>query len=186
MPSRRSDVLAHVGRNLRDLRRQSGLSQAALADSSGISRRMIVNLEGGDTNISLASLDRLAEALGVRFVDMVRDPDSHSRDLDVVAWRGEDEHSVGVLRTSVPARHEVQMWTWTLGPGERYDAEPDPDGWFETVLVAFGRLRIAFADPQSPDIDLDPGEHTTYPSSQTYSYVNIADGTTRFVRNVIN
>ncbi|MGE5905323.1 helix-turn-helix domain-containing protein, partial [Klebsiella pneumoniae] len=60
----RGDVLAHVASNLRRLRRAAGLSQTALATTSGISRRMITNLEGGDTNISLSSLDRLAEALG--------------------------------------------------------------------------------------------------------------------------
>ncbi|MFT4041829.1 MAG: helix-turn-helix domain-containing protein [Gordonia sp. (in: high G+C Gram-positive bacteria)] len=190
MANSRSDVLAHVARNLRELRTQRGLSQAALARASGISRRMIVNVEGGDTNISLASLDRLAEALDVTFVDMVRDPDHRSRDpdirdLDVVAWRGADTHSVGILRASVPARQEVQLWTWALGPGERYDAEPDPPGWQETVLVVDGRLVIAFADAAVDDRELVAGEHITFPSSQHYSYINHHDEPTRFVRNLV-
>ena len=75
----RSDVLAFVAHNLRRLRRRSGLSQVALAQASGISRRMIVNLEGGETNISLSSLDRLAEALGASFVDLVSDPTAHGQ-----------------------------------------------------------------------------------------------------------
>ena len=37
----RPDVLANVGKNLRRLRDDSGLSQSALAEMSGISRRMI-------------------------------------------------------------------------------------------------------------------------------------------------
>ena len=146
---------------------------------------MIVNLEGGDTNISLSSLDRIAEALGVTFVDMVRDPDSLSRDLDVVAWRGDDEQSIGVLRSSVAATEEVQLWTWTLGDRATYDASPDPDGWHETILVVSGRLRIIFADTTVTDIELDAGEHTTFSSAQVYSYVNPGTVAVRFVRNVI-
>ena len=60
-----SDVLTHVGANLKRLRKAAGLSQTALADASGISRRMIAGLEAGTANISLSSLDKLAHALGV-------------------------------------------------------------------------------------------------------------------------
>ena len=54
-------VLAHVGANLRRLRRDVGLSQEGVAGRAGLSRRMIVKLEAGDTNISLANLDRLVD-----------------------------------------------------------------------------------------------------------------------------
>lgn len=42
-----SDVLTHVGANLRRIRKLAGLTQANLAEASGISRRMIAGLEGG-------------------------------------------------------------------------------------------------------------------------------------------
>ncbi|OPX16094.1 XRE family transcriptional regulator [Gordonia sp. i37] len=181
----RADVLAHVSHNLRHFRQESGLSQAALADASGISRRMIVKVEGGDTNISLASLDRLAEALDVTFVDMVRDPDTLGdgpTDLNVLAWRGDHEASVGRLLASVPASQESQLWAWTLGPGDRYDAEPDPPGWWEIIVVATGRLRIEF---DSSATELGPGESISFPSSQPYRYLNAADELTRFARSVV-
>ena len=116
-PNGRSDVLAFVAQNLRRLRLHSGLSQAALAQASGISRRMIVNLEGGETNISLSSLDRLAEALGASFVDLVSDPEAHSRRIEAVAWRGARPESEAVLLGSVPARSEAQLWTNIVLPG---------------------------------------------------------------------
>lgn len=85
----RGDVLAHVSGNLRRLRQAAGLSQIALAEASGISRRMIIAVEAGDANISLSSLDKLAAAMGVGFVDLVRDPDRQSlSDINEVTWRG--------------------------------------------------------------------------------------------------
>lgn len=179
----RSDVLTFVGENLRRLRRQAGLSQAALAESSGISRRMIVGLEGGETNISLSSLDRLAEALGTGFVELVSDPDAHSRRVDAVAWRGTRPESEAVLLGSVPAHHEAQLWSWVLGPADRYTAEPDPAGWHEMVAVTEGRIRIEL---EEGPITVEAGGFAIYSSAQTYAYANDHDGVSRFIRTVVS
>lgn len=182
MSNGRSDVLAHVAENLRRLRRRAGLSQAALAEASGISRRMIVNVEGGDTNISLSSLDRLAAALDAGFVEIVSDPAARGRRIDVVAWRGARQESEARLLGSVPARADVQLWSWALGPGDRYDAEPDPEGWHEMIVVTEGRLLIDLAEGP---VTVAAGGFAVYGSAQEYGYVNLAEGVTRFLRNVV-
>jgi transcriptional regulator with XRE-family HTH domain len=179
----RSDVLAHVGENLRRLRRRAGLSQAALAENSGISRRMIVSLEGGETNISLSSLDRIAEALGTNFVELVSDPAAHSRRIDALAWRGERPESEATLLGSVPARAEAQLWSWVLGPGDTYQAEPDPVGWHEMIAVTEGRIRI---DLQEGPVTVAAGGFAIYASAQTYAYVNVHPGVSRFLRTVVS
>ena len=179
----RSDVLAHVSGNLRRLRQAAGLSQAALAEASGISRRMIVALEGGDANISLSSLDKLAAAIGVGFVDLVRDPARPpSSEIKEVTWRGTRGESAAVLLGSAPATTETQMWLWSLGPGERYDAEPDPAGWHEMVFVTEGTLRLELSGAAK---DYPTGSFAVYGTDQPYAYLNAGDGTVRFVRNVV-
>lgn len=179
----RGDVLAHVASNLRRLRQVAELSQDALAQASGISRRMIVNLEGGDTNISLSSLDRLAEALGVDFVSMVADPDVESRRIEAVVWRGEDVSSKATLLGSVPAAREAQLWVWSLGVGERYQAEPDPPGWQEMIFVTEGRLRL---EKQEETITIAAGDFAIYRSDQPYAYANAGSRVVEFVRTVVS
>lgn len=180
----RGDVLAHVSDNLRRLRQRAGLSQAALAEASGISRRMIVAVEGGDANISLSSLDRLAAALGVGFVDLVRDPARESRaDINAVTWRGHRAESAAVLLGAAPAASEAQMWLWTLGPGERYDAEPDPPGWHEMLYIIKGTLRLELSGAAQ---DHAAGSFAIYGTDQPYAYANPGDGPVRFIRNVIS
>ena len=179
----RSDVLAHVGENVRRLRQQAGLSQAALAEASGISRRMIVQVEKGDTNISLSSLDRLAEALDASFVDVVSDPAAHTRRINAVAWRGAAQDSLAVLLGSVPATAEAQLWSWSLGIGERYDAEADPEGWHEMVAVIEGQLRV---EREEGPVVISAGDYTIYSSAQAYAYVNVGEGVTRFFRTVVS
>lgn len=183
MPDHGSDVLSHVAGNLRRLRQERGLSQAALAERSGISRRTIINLEAGEANISLSGLDRVAEALDTDFVSLVAEPSAPPTDVNVVAWRGSAAESVASLVGAVPARADAQLWTWALAAGERYDAEPDPAGWHEIVFVTAGRLRIAREDGAS---ELAPGEHAIYSSAQRYSYTTVGAETARFVRLVVS
>lgn len=159
------------------------MSQNELANASGISRRMITNLESGETNVSLASLDRLAEALGVAFVSMVADPEAGSERVEIVAWRGENDDSKGVLLGRVPAAREAELWRWSLAPGERYVCEPDPAGWHEMVFVTEGRLRIEKGDAS---ITIERGDFAIYSSAQAYAYSNASSDTVRFVRNVVS
>ena len=183
MQTPRRDVLVYVGENLRRLRQAAGLNQTTLADAAGVSRRTIINLEAGEANISLSGLDRLAEALGITFVDLVGAPATSTRRIDAVAWRGGVPGSEAVLLGSAPAAHEAQLWSWALAAGERYDAEPDPAGWHEMVVVTAGRLRI---ERDEGPVELAPGDHAVYSSAQGYAYVNVHDGVTRFVRTVVS
>jgi transcriptional regulator with XRE-family HTH domain len=179
----RSDVLTHVGRNLRRLRRELGLSQVDLAERAGMSRRSVVSIEAGEANPGLTSLDHLAAALGTTFVRLVSATEDATESPDVVAWRGAAPDSHAVVHASVPARERAELWTWTLGPGDRYDAQPDAPGWHEMLLVTAGRLRLELADGT---LELGSGEHTTFSSAQHYSYVNADAGTTAFTRIVVH
>lgn len=60
-------------KNLRLRRLELGLSQEALADQAGLHRTYIGSVERGERNISIDSMTRLALALGLDLVDLLRD-----------------------------------------------------------------------------------------------------------------
>lgn len=180
----RSDVLAHVSGNLRSLRQASGMSQIALAEASGISRRTIIAVEAGDANISLSSLDKLAAAMGASFVDLVRDRNrTSSSDINEVTWRGSGTDSTAVLLGTAPATNETQMWLWSLEGNERYDAEADPQGWHEMIFVTEGVLTLVLSGAEKEYV---AGTFAIYSSAQLYSYLNRGLQTVRFIRNVVS
>jgi transcriptional regulator with XRE-family HTH domain len=177
------EVLTHVSGNLRRLRQAAGLSQSTLAKLSGVSRGMIVAVEAGAANISLASLDKIAAAMNVGFVDLVRNPERESQtEINEVIWRGNSPGSKALLLCSAPASVEIQLCSWVLGPGERYDAEPDPPGRHEMIYVTEGSLRLHVAGVQR---DYESGSYAAYSTSQAWSYANPSDHVVRFVVNVI-
>ncbi|WP_348788976.1 XRE family transcriptional regulator [Leifsonia sp. NPDC080035] len=189
-----SSVLVHLGENLRRLRRDRGMSQEALAQASGISRRTIINLEAGETNVSLVALDRLAGALDATFTDLVVErtehaepsaPSAPSGEVDVVVWRGADPASIGRLVGAAPARAEAQVLAWELAAGERYDAEPDPAGWHEIVLVASGSVRLLFDGGVDGRL-LTSGEHALFSSAQRYGFEQVGDAPARLLRVVLS
>jgi transcriptional regulator with XRE-family HTH domain len=177
-------VLEHVADNLKRLRQASKLSQQTLAANSGVSRRMLVAIESGDANVSLNTLDRLAEALGVKFADLLQTPDGGShRRIDAIAWQGRHPESVGVLMASQAATKEVEFWHWTLMPAERYTAPPDPPGWHEMFYVIEGCLILELSTGEHR---IEVGDYFVFPSDCDYAYRNDGQTPLRFIRNVVH
>lgn len=179
----RPNVLEHVSLNLRQRRQAAGFSQVALAEAAGVSRRMIVALEGGDVNVSLATLDRIAAALEVSFAQLVQAPHRSVTRIDGLAWMGEDPASRATLLASVDARQQVELWQWSLAPGERYVSEADAPGWHEMLYVMEGRLRLELPSEQR---EIGRGDYLVFPSDQPYTYVNPGPSPLRFIRNVVS
>lgn len=59
------DLQRTVGRNLRTHRERLGLSQEAFADTLGVHRTYLGGLERGERNLTLQTLERLADQLEV-------------------------------------------------------------------------------------------------------------------------
>ncbi len=179
----RAPVLQHVSQNVRRLRNALDMSQTALAEKSGVSRRMLVAIEAGEKNVSLATLDRVAEALEVAFSDLIQAPDHRdSSRINEVAWAGSIPGSRAVLLAKATARREVELWEFSLEPGESYVSEADPDGWSEQVYVVEGHLTVNLPEQIH---HVAPGGFFMFASNQAHSYENQGEESVRFVRNVV-
>lgn len=64
-----------VGANLRAYRLARGLSQEAFAEVIGVHRTYMGGLERGERNVSLQSLEKLAETLGVEPLALLSEPE---------------------------------------------------------------------------------------------------------------
>jgi transcriptional regulator with XRE-family HTH domain len=66
------DMRKLVGRNVKRIRQEKGLTQEQLAELSGFSQQYISGLEQGQRNPTIVSLYELAAALGVSHMELVR------------------------------------------------------------------------------------------------------------------
>ncbi|MGF6487782.1 transcriptional regulator with XRE-family HTH domain [Pseudomonas frederiksbergensis] len=159
------------------------MSQSALAEKSGVSRRMLVAIEAGEKNVSLTTLDRVAEALDVAFSDLIQAPEARDPSrINELAWAGTISGSKAVLLAKATATREVELWEWRLEPGEHYPSEPDADGYSEQIYVFEGCLTLMLGnEPQN----IAAGEFFMFASNQPHSYRNEGEVAARFVRNVV-
>jgi transcriptional regulator with XRE-family HTH domain len=61
-----------VGQNLRAYRDARGLSQEALAQILGVHRTYMGGVERGERNLTLKSVERIADRLGVKPLELLR------------------------------------------------------------------------------------------------------------------
>ncbi len=183
-PPGTSEFLGRLGVQVRNRRRAAGLTAAALAERSGVSRRNITLIEQGSANPSLVTVDKLARALGVDFVVLAQGAAQtdavHIPDSAVEVWR-DDHGSAGLLHVGSSHIGGPELWEWRLEPGARYDASPDPEGSEELFLVTSGRLRI---QTDSDSHLVGPGRAARLASDRRYSYHCEGDEPTTFVRVV--
>jgi XRE family aerobic/anaerobic benzoate catabolism transcriptional regulator len=65
--------LGRLGERVRTLRNQRGMTRKALAQHAEVSERYLAQLEGGDGNVSIVLLRRIAHAIGVPLPQLVSD-----------------------------------------------------------------------------------------------------------------
>ena len=61
-----------IAQNIRDLRRNLGISQEDLADNAGLHRTYIGSVERGERNISLENILKISRALNTKAADLFR------------------------------------------------------------------------------------------------------------------
>jgi transcriptional regulator with XRE-family HTH domain len=66
------DMRRLVGRNVKRIRQEKGLTQEQLAETSGFSQQYISGLEQGRRNPTVVTLYELAIALGVSYLDLLQ------------------------------------------------------------------------------------------------------------------
>jgi transcriptional regulator with XRE-family HTH domain len=61
-----------VAHHVRALRKKQGISQEGLAELSGLHRTYVGSIERAERNVSVDNIDRLAAALGVDAMELLR------------------------------------------------------------------------------------------------------------------
>jgi transcriptional regulator with XRE-family HTH domain len=166
-----------VAATVRGLRQQRGLSADQLATRAGVSKGSLVALENAAANPNLATLVRIADALGVPVSALVEpQPERQVRVTDAAQvqplWRGPGGGTARLLLTT-PTAAPVELWRWQLGPGERYESHPHPRGIVETITVTGGSAVLTV---DGTDYPLGAGQSATFGADVSHSYAGGPDG----------
>lgn len=170
-----------IGSRVRHERNARNWTLDRLAEVAGVSRRMVVNVEQGTVNPSIGTLLRLSDALGVGLPALV-EPPHHARTKvtraggGAVLWRG-DAGGRAVLVAGTEPPDVLELWDWTLEPGEEHASEAHSEGTRELLHVHEGTLVITLA---GESFTLSAGDALTFVGDEVHSYANPGDLPSRF------
>jgi len=162
-----------IGGRVRQGRGSRGWTLDQLAERSGVSRRMLVSIEQGSANPSIATLLRISDALGIGLPALVNmDRSSRMRVTRAgaapVLWRGKlGGRAVLVAGTEPP--DVTELWDWTLGPGERHSSEAHAAGTRELLFVLAGQLELTVG--QHTEV-LATGDSASFAGDLAHEYLN--------------
>lgn len=158
-----SAVATAISRKVGMLRRERRLSFDQLALRSGVSKGLLVQLEQGKSNPSIATLCRIASALGVSVAEIVDvgdvqpvkivGPDAHAK-----LWSG-PKGGHGTLMIGSDGPDMLEQWDWELRPGEGHQSPPHGRGTREIITVQSGTLGL----------EVDGERHTVEAGNSLYA-----------------
>src|SRR6478736_8801416 len=170
-----ADTVARaIGGRVRHGRNSRGWTLDQLAGRSGVSRRMLVSIEQGAANPSIATLLLISDALGIGLPALVELDDQPGLRVNragtaPVLWRGKlGGRAVLVAGTEPP--DVTELWDWTLGPGESHSSEAHTAGTRELLFVLDGQLELRVG--QHAEV-LATGDSASFAGDLAHEYVNV-------------
>jgi transcriptional regulator with XRE-family HTH domain len=170
-----------IGARVKHERQSRGWTLDQLAAVAGVSRRMLINVEQGAANPSVGTLLRISDALGVGLPALVEFPRPApvmvTRHGDGAALWTSESGGRGVLVAGTEPPDVVELWDWTLAPGDQHLSEAHAPGTKELAQVQQGTIVVTVADQS---VTLDVGDAVAFPSDVAHSYANPGTQPARF------
>lgn len=179
-------LTAAVAHQVRALRTGRGWSLDELAGRSGVSKGMVVQIEGARTNPSVGTLCRLADAFGVTVARLLEATDVRpvrvsSLSSAPILWRG---HGGGIARLlgGVNKPDFVELWEWVLQPNDHHTSYDHAAGTRELLHVLDGEVTVTI---DGTDHVARTGDTVDFAADRGHGYRNDGDSSARIVMVVV-
>lgn len=177
------DINQLIATRLRELRDAQGLTLAALAERSGVSRSNISSIERGESSATATVLDRLSAALGVTLASLFDKPTDApspvSRPDTQPVWT--DPVSGYVRRNLSPLTWSpIQLVEVSFPAGQRiaYETTARNTDVYQQIWIIDGRLELTLGDTPW---QLGTGDCLAMKLDQPVSFYNPGDKPVRYL-----
>lgn len=170
-----------IGARVRAGRQSRRWTLDKLAEAAGTSRRSLINVEQGTANPSVGILLKVSDALGIGLPTLVAPPEPKPLSVTrageaAVLWSGEFGGRGSLVAGTEPP-DVVELWDWTMNPGDRHASEAHSAGTHELVHVLAGRLTVTVGDQM---VELGVGDSMSFPGDVDHGYANHKGKAARF------
>lgn len=166
-------VRTTIGRRLAELREDRGMSVRGLADAAGVSGSLVSQVENGHVTPSVATLVRIASALGAKVGDFFEPSLSDGEVMqpgDRAVYTYEEHGVIDEVLSSDP-KGEIELLRSIIKPGggTGNDETFVHDTRVEVVYVIRGEIELGIGERR---ITLQAGDSITFPGDQPHGAWN--------------
>jgi transcriptional regulator with XRE-family HTH domain len=182
-PQKTAPDREHLGRRLRELRRQQGLTLKALSGRSGVALSTLSKIELGQIAVSYEKLAAAAHGLGVDIGELFGSPEPARGDHGTVVVRSTIEDAPGydaenydyrALATAFPGKRMVPMHGRIFARSREQFPDYIRHAGQEFVMVLSGQVRLHFETGEV--IDLKRSESAYFDSGVGHLYLSTGKG----------
>ena len=180
-----AQVSLAVANRIRNWRKDKKLSLDELSRRASVSKGMLVEIEKGAANPSIAILCKLAAALGVSVADIVNvssEPVVHVMEKQAipVLWQGAKGGSARLL-AGTAGPDMIELWRWEMQPGEHFSSPGHPAGTCELLHVNEGVLSLTVGETVT---QVEAGASAVAKTEMAHGYGNECAPVLRFTMTV--
>jgi transcriptional regulator with XRE-family HTH domain len=164
-----------VGRRVKKLRQDKGLSLEELAQSSGVSRSMLSEIERERANPTLTVTFRIARAFGLTLQELIGNAETPVSKIQVIragdraqVFRADKQCEIRTL-SPLNLEKDVEFYEVTLRPKGALRSQPHFAGTREFLTVEQGSVRI---ESDGSVEDLEKGDSGTYAVDVPHAIIN--------------
>jgi transcriptional regulator with XRE-family HTH domain len=170
-----------IGDNVKKYRKHQKLSLDALAQTSGVSKAMLSQIESGKVNPTVATVWKIAHALELEFNALLKGEEEKIRkfivnranDISALETEAQGVH-INVL-SSIEMAEDLELYLFRLEPGAKLDSAPHYAGTEEYLTVLKGKIKLNVGDNST---ELGEGDFASYECDIEHCIENISDSET--------
>jgi transcriptional regulator with XRE-family HTH domain len=147
----------------------------------GVSRRLLAQIEAGQANPSLSTLLSIADGFDISLVELLAGADRPAITVQEdnasapVLWEGEHGGTGRLLVGSDP----LELWEWTLEPGDERRSDAHRASSREVLLVTEGTVTVAVGT--AAPVSVSAGQSAVFRADEPHSYRNDTAAVAHFV-----
>jgi transcriptional regulator with XRE-family HTH domain len=164
----------NVGTRLRRMRDRQGYSLRALAERCGLSINAISQIERGENSPTVATLQRLANALGVQITDFFQE-EARQKTVLVKRDQGLRSQSNGVIMESLGmglSDQQLEPFRMVIQPGGGQMDDPVSHSGQEFIYCLEGEIEYTVGGRV---VRLEQGDSLLFDATQLHGYRNQTD-----------
>jgi transcriptional regulator with XRE-family HTH domain len=180
-----ADMARRVAGNLKDRRKDRGMSLDQLAVASGVSRAALSQIETGKSNPSLSVLWKIAVGLQIPFSELLGEAGPTVNLLrrgDSQVLRSADGRMESRPASPAGFSRFLEVYELRLAARSTHASEAHAAGTQELIVVLSGSLRMHVGNDK---YELGPGDSLAFPADRPHAYENPGAGEARYHNTIV-